>query len=420
MPSNSKTKIPYHLQIKKGQELVRERNLDKAIEYFERTIKKNPNRYESYYHLGGLFLGLRRPQEAVEQFERAYEINPKLNNMASFMGRLYFSQNRLSDAFPFLLEAIEENPDDVQCRLPLSQIYIFKKAFREAIRHLEKILDKDPTNIAALNLMGEANWWTGDLEQAKKYVTIILERDKENTGALYLLGQIYFEKKDGYRALFCFLECLRLGYKNADVLANIGFVYGQQNLLEEAEHYWLKAFKEDSQNCNALKGMGLSHLMKGRYRRAIQMFDKVLSFNPSDYVMRDSIAYCYYKAGDEDEALKEYAKIFSRPHYVDTNALKYLREHIPPTFLRKLLHSPAVQDSFENQKIFNDLFEEYSSIALHIEPKEKPMIKQSYIVLGGQEGETDQIQMGHALFSMVVALAIERKHFRSDEYIMNK
>ena len=166
--------------------------------------------------------------------------------------------------------------------------------------------------------------------------------------------------------------------------------------------------------------MGLSHIMKGRYRRAIKMFDKVLSFNPSDYVMRDSIAYCYYKTGDEDEALKEYAKIFSRPYYVDTNALKYLREHIPPTFLRKLLHSPAVQDSFENQKIFYDLFEEYSSIALHIEPKEKPTIKQSYIVLGGQEGESDQIHMGHALFSMVVALAIERKHFRSDEYIMNK
>lgn len=420
MLSKSKTQISYHLQIKKGQELVREKKLDKAIEYFERTINENPNRYEGYYHLGSLFLGLKRHQEAVEQFKRAYEINPKLNDMSRFMGRLYFSQNRLDDAFPFLLEAIEENPDDVQCRLLLSQIYIIKKASSEAIRHLEKIIDIDPTNLAALILIGKAYWWTGDLEKAKKYVSIILEHDQANTGALSLLGQIYFEKKDGYRALFCFLECLRLGDNNADILANIGFVYEQQKFLDEAEHFWLKAFKIDSQNLNAMKGMGLSHLMKGRYRRAIKMFDKVLSFNPFDYVMRDSIAYCYYKAGDEDKALVEYSKIFSKPYYIDTNALKYLREQIPPTLLRKMLDSPAIQDSFENQKIFADLFEEYNSITVHIEPKEKPMIKKSYVVLSGQDGDSDKIQMGHTLFSMVIALAIERKHFKPDEYLMNK
>lgn len=419
MPSNKDKSSSYHLHIRKAMKLASAGKFDEAAKKLKESIRENPDRYEAYFQLGDLYLEANRHLDALEQFKKAYRINPKLNDMASFIAKLYCSQERWNDAFPFLITALKNDSSDIQCRKLIAKVYFERGEFKESIRHLGKIQSSEAFDSWPLIMAGESHFMLGELKEAKTSVEKILLDDKSNSDALYLLGRIYYKDKDFHRALFCFIESWTTGRHDSDVLAFIGFVFGRWSYLLEAEHFWMKAHEMDKQNPNALKGIALAHLLKGRYRKAISVFEEVLAYDPSDFVMVDSLAYCHYKIGNEDIAFALYEEIFKGPYYVKAKELEYLKNQMPPGFIQRLLGSRIMQDHYEYQNLLKDLFEVYDTIKIHIEPKENPVMKKSYIVLANERTETEKINFGHVLFSMILALAIERKFFGSNEYIMN-
>ena len=128
----------------------------------------------------------------------------------------------------------------------------FKKKFQNALDFFDKALSKNPKNIQAINYKGVVYANMGDFENA------ILNFD----------------------------NALKIDPKNVDVLNNLGLLYYENNNFEKAEYCYNEALKIDEKNLKVLMNLGRLFGVQEKYTQAIEIFEKILSFNPPSSIKK--------------------------------------------------------------------------------------------------------------------------------------
>ena len=86
-------------------------------------------------------------------------------------------------------------------------------------------------------------------------------------------------------AMDAFDESLKIypdwGHKDK-ILSNKGATFAMMNKYEEAKECYKQAFEIDSQNIDALKGLGISNVILKNYDDAIKYLDKLLEIDPAN------------------------------------------------------------------------------------------------------------------------------------------
>jgi tetratricopeptide (TPR) repeat protein len=127
-----------------GKILYEEGDYPKAIEYYEKAIKIDPNFAEAYNQLGLTYQANQaKPSEIAWYFKTATEINPSYAEAYENLGKAYYGMGDFDHAEEYCKKALEINPQLGSAQFSLAWIYLLGKAQpAEAIYHFKKVLER--------------------------------------------------------------------------------------------------------------------------------------------------------------------------------------------------------------------------------------------------------------------------------------
>jgi len=353
----------YYLHLKKDP--------NKARELANKLVKLYPEDLLGNRILGGLCFSFGEHEKAVEFFKKNRKNYPEnalaCVNYAHALMRLGLYSEAAKDLNDFL----EEFPDNTMVCLYLVESYIYQEKYVLALQVLEKLFLLKPARyrFQTILIRGAVYLFRGELDKAEQEFRKLLKEDVpanyqklglEGLSTLYLtkgkfnesinflkksirkaedhglynpyhlqLAYLYLKTgnpKQAQRecdeaaktASYLSIEREALHYKGRAFL-EMKSIDKAAEVAEELERLWT----ENKKNKNKEKGykvlMGLIHLHKGSYEKAVEYCSQAKSmhslfratplFNHPVYI--EPLALAYYRMGDLEKAKKEYQNILS-------------------------------------------------------------------------------------------------------------
>lgn len=187
------------------------KELDKALEHFNRSAAANPKFTDNYTILGQTYGIMGKPQEAVAAYERwaavepaserawtqlgiayvgahdldkarqaldkALAINPKSGLAYNYLGALAEERRQPKEAEEFFRKSIEFGPQNQFAHLNLAQLLIMGGRHKEALVPLNKTLEIQPDNQFALFYMGRYHQLERDFGKAADFYEKAVAKD---------------------------------------------------------------------------------------------------------------------------------------------------------------------------------------------------------------------------------------------------
>lgn len=127
---------------------------EQAMNLFKKAIQFDPNRVQSYFQLGMIFLKQEDYTAAAENFEKVIEINPKLPDAFFNLGFIHAHLKEYVKAEKMYVQTVKLNPsylDEALFNLALIQSKLGKKD--ESLANAKKALEINPKNELAQNYL---------------------------------------------------------------------------------------------------------------------------------------------------------------------------------------------------------------------------------------------------------------------------
>ena len=158
---------------------------------------------------------------------------------------------------------------------------------REAIRYLELALQRDRHLVWAYPPLLRAYGRAGRTDRVKMHEAAYRDALAHGQGALHFKKglKLYLDKKLD-EAMVEFRESLRLHPRNPSALSNLGYVYYDLGLLDQAFSAQRRALEVDPTFANAHYGLALIHFARGAHAMARVHFENYLRLEPSGYWSR--------------------------------------------------------------------------------------------------------------------------------------
>jgi tetratricopeptide (TPR) repeat protein len=240
------------------------KNDDRAIEYFQASIKFQPKDGDTYFALGLAQLRRKAFPAAIQAFQQTIACGrSKDTEVMLQLARAYVESGNDPEAIATYQKILALQPDFKTALEDLALIYHRHKSDDDAIRVLEHLVAVDPNNF----------------------------------NANYLLGLHYYQKKKYPEMVTAFNHAVAVKPDLADAHYNLGMAYFYQARYDLAVDSLKKAVTLNPKDVEAYNLLGQAqtaaveiHLQQGstcisqdRFNEATEEFQKVLSIDPENH-----------------------------------------------------------------------------------------------------------------------------------------
>jgi tetratricopeptide (TPR) repeat protein len=180
-----------------AQSYLKLEKTDKAIEAYQNTLKRQPDRDDLQLELGNVLYAEDRFEEAVQAYRSAVSINPSSKNQFSLAQGL-MQTGKFEAARETFNTVIRLEPHSAHGYLGRGQTYAKEGDYDRAIEQFEKALEKQSDYYEAYAEIGYAYADMGKIDEARE-LTDFLE-DKDDTLSILLKG--YIDKVEPPKMLF--------------------------------------------------------------------------------------------------------------------------------------------------------------------------------------------------------------------------
>lgn len=266
----------------------------KAIEYFERVIKLDPEYVEAYCWLSNCYVGLSptlsalvNPREAIPKAEKAVEsalkLNPNLPDVHLALAWLLRAKLDWKGAERETRKALELNSNVAGGHATLAWILISMGRYDEALVEANKALELDPISSETNDVVATAYYCLKDYDRAIEYMEKMREFGADPHFVSSRLGWAYLAKSDFHRAAE---EWEKAG-------TDIGIAYPMIGRAEETRKI-LNEIKEESKR-EFVHAWGLVeyHLALGEKEEAIQVLQKAYADQTYDAFTFGILKLCH-------------------------------------------------------------------------------------------------------------------------------
>ena len=129
--------------------------------------------------------------------------------------------------------------------------------------------------------------------EAARLLSKHLDANLEDPKTLFLLGYCFMKTEGAGLAMQCFYRAASIFPGEAAVWHNIGKLYHDLNDDEKADEYFRKALKCQPSFYNSLEGLGMTHLNRGEFERAIHYCNQALAEEPTTVEARTNRGMAY-------------------------------------------------------------------------------------------------------------------------------
>ena len=175
-----KNKIDIQKNVKHAWDFFNRGFLDEALNLCESVLKINPQRAESVYLSGLIFLRDGQISRAIDFLLKANILFPKHFEVLTNLGFAYHEIGEVKLAKTHYLEALSIHPHYINAYYNLHALYIDEGDFVEAKKCLEKIISINDADLDAIFMLGQLHDYKDDEISAKPY----FEKIKKSTALL--------------------------------------------------------------------------------------------------------------------------------------------------------------------------------------------------------------------------------------------
>ena len=261
---------------------------NKAIEYFEQAIEKDPQYALAYVGLADSYIvgdmGLReRGPKIVAAAQKALEIDPSLGEAHAALGTEEWSgELDYPGAEREYRRAIELSPNYATAHHWLGEFLVSQGRFDEGFAEYKKALELEPMSLAIQTDLGRAYYLARQYDRAIEHFKKLIELDPNYVRTHFYLQQVYREK----------------GMCEEGLLA---IEKGRELIGEQADDEWTKGSRAILDAC---KRAGT----QGEWQKILELVTADLQ--KGEPVPAGELAEVYARVGNRDKAFEWLEKVF--------------------------------------------------------------------------------------------------------------
>jgi len=261
----------------KGDNLLENKEYDKAIVAYEEGIKINPKLFMLWNNMGFAYYKKNDRLSANQCYKEALKLNTKSNLVYANLGQVQFESGNFKDAIISFSKAIELQPKSPYYYLQRGNSYANTGELKKALTDYDKTLQLDDTDLNALNNRARILTHFGEHAKALKDVEVSLGLAPGNINAINAKAYIYLNKKDYHNTIKFMDESIKLDSNDANTYFMRGWAHmeSEENLPAAAD--FRQALKLDKDIAAAWNNLGVIDARAGRYDDAIANIKKAIT-----------------------------------------------------------------------------------------------------------------------------------------------
>jgi tetratricopeptide (TPR) repeat protein len=337
-----------------------QKKYDEAASILKKILEAVPDYYDVHWGLAWVYEQVEKFDEAISEHQKCIEIRPEWADKSyNAIGKMYFDQKKdylhakqyyqkaieireneniyydnmiqaldqlndkesLKEKEDILIRHFSKNPkNDLEANKIGVHFYNIGK-IEEAIPYYQKAIEINPDNNVYYENLGLAYEGINDVEKAEKHYLESLKH-KEDFQTCNRLGILYYKRNqndDTDKAIEYYQKAIKLSPENAVLYENLGMAYEQKQMLEEAEHAYIKAIEIEKAtagiepyNANYHNNLGVFYFRTQQIEKAIEKYEDALALDPDNTLFHKNLAIAYEGLGKNEEAEETYLTILKK------------------------------------------------------------------------------------------------------------
>ncbi len=297
--------MEWHLDIHQARQY-----LDEAITEYQRALETYIDSAEIYFKIGMAFFYKNEIDRAINYYNLALDKNPKMANAYYMIACCHTKKAHFQDAMEFAQKAVQLSPlASSRAHYLMFNLYRimslkgFKISFKRKREFLLSVLTLPFDKYAIRNVLRALSYFKF-IPTLMKGWFIVATQGVEPALEVYK-GAI--DKAPGFVLLYCLL----------------GDIYRAIGRFEEAIIEYKMAIMLDSLNITAYRSLCLVYEELGDFDNAIDSYKKLIEIQPHAAEYQSNLANILYLKGDAKEAIGHYQNAISlnpKPYYTSVIA----------------------------------------------------------------------------------------------------
>ncbi|RME78025.1 MAG: hypothetical protein D6785_12300, partial [Planctomycetota bacterium] len=302
-----------------------------ALKIFKKRLEKNEGDIQSAYYAGETAYFSGKEELAKDYFNKVIEIYQYLEDanadIYAFTGRACTYLKRYEDAQNMFEWALEKDSLHYQANLGQGWLYLLQKKLRKSEKAFEKVLQVYSHSVEALLGLAEIAYLRKDSTSFQKTKKKILGLTKEHYQIYFLQGRWFWKENRFGNAKQAFMEALK---RKKDHLLSYLYLAACQKLLGDQKEYRLLMLKGrrkfqisqktwDEKMGILLRGKKLDileeaniHLSRGNYKKGEKIFQEIYQKDPSNHLALLGLAKINWLQGRYQKAIQQCQKVLTR------------------------------------------------------------------------------------------------------------
>ena len=225
-------------------------DLDKAEEYYRRSIEKDPGE-SSYYlkrsqeALAKILVKKNKWEEAEEVLEKLLENDPNNSSLLFELGQVYDELRKGYKAKDCFEKCLESDRTSMFRLQQIAQQHVEHQRYEEAKEAAQMLIEGGQGTLQTLSIMGYSLFSLEEYDEAEKHLLDLLEQDYTAVIAHMLLAEIYYMRSDYEEAAFYYRRFHELEPENENALSRLSDIYERLGDKEKAREIYLKSMGYD-------------------------------------------------------------------------------------------------------------------------------------------------------------------------------
>lgn len=211
-----------------GKQRVKMKDLEGAINCFQKAITLEPDYIPAYNQLGNVLQMLGKSDEAIATYQRLLEINPNVAPAYCNLGSILQIQGKIPEAIASYQKAIKLKPDMMLGYRNLGGLFSNEKQFKEAEKYILQAIQLEPNSAELYQDLGNILRQTGEIEKAINCFRNAIKLDPKLSDGYQNLGCLLMIKGQMEMAEACFQKVLTLTPNSDRGYTNLGYVLEAQ------------------------------------------------------------------------------------------------------------------------------------------------------------------------------------------------
>ena len=313
----------------------REDNLNQAISYFEKVLKKFPQNYIAHFMMAQTYAMLKKTDISDQYIQKMFSLDPDSFFPYFHAGCIYMESGRYPEAETVFKKALELNPDNNYIYVTLGNTYRMQQKNDLAFDILTKGVKRNPNDQYSYFSLGIIKLTSESTEETENIFNEGLKYNPESYVLHKALGEIYFIKADkkpefyekAIKEFHISINILEKGDTIKDVrfinmnksyiYCSIAKAYRNQNKIDDSINELNKAKKSYPKNPEIYKELADIYINTGKYEEIIPNLEKVVEISPKDPNEYYNLASALLRLKKFDKAEIAFKKAIElKPDYV--------------------------------------------------------------------------------------------------------